>query len=377
MKRTMPNQKLTLLALLATTTMCPFLNSAESSTKDTFDNIWGLATLYSNKDNAFIQKLAFTGRLQYDYAYVDGDDLGDWDGWSWRRARVGFKATVFQNFTVHVESDLDVEYADPLHKKLTDAYVGWKSDTGWGIKVGKQSAGFTLDGATSSKSLITIERSKLSDNVWFTSEYFTGASVSGDSGEWTYFAGIFSNDNGDQFEDVGDAGVFGLFSVGYDFGPGLNVDKALLRVDYVRNEESDKMGAKPLSDVISVNGQYDNDRWHLWADLAWANAMNGNDIWGFEIMPFFDINETFQVVGQYTYVSSSDPNGVSVGRYEREVAPGRGDEIQTLYIGLNTYIYGHKLKWQNGFQLTEVKDAAADGGAFSGYGFNSAIRLSW
>ncbi len=373
----MTKQKLIPLALLATLTLCPFLQDAESSTKDTFDNIWGYATLYSNKDNAFLQKLAFTGRLQYDYSHVDDDDLGDWDGWTWRRARAGFKATVFQDFTVHVESDLNVETADPLHNKLTDAYVGWKSDTGWGIKVGKQSAGFTLDGATSSKSLITTERSKLNENVWFTSEYFTGVSVSGDSGEWSYFVGIFSNDNGDEFENVGDAGIFGLASVGYDFGPGLNVDKALLRLDYVKNEESNLSGTKALGDVVSLNGQYDNDRWHLWADLSWAGAFNGNDIWGFEIMPFFDINETFQLVAQYTYVNSSDPNGLSIGRYEREVASGRGDRIEVLYFGLNTYIYGHKLKWQNGFQLTEVKDSAADGGAFSGYGFTSAIRLSW
>ena len=46
------------------------------------------------------------------------------------------------------------------------------------VKVGKQSAPFTLHGSTSSKKLYTLERGKVARNIWFTNEYFTGASIS-------------------------------------------------------------------------------------------------------------------------------------------------------------------------------------------------------
>ena len=94
-------------------------------------------------------------------------------------------------------------------------------------------------------------------------------------------------------------------------------------------------------------------------------------------MPFYDINETFQVVTSYNYLSSSEDNGLRLNRYERRAVGVRGDRLQDLYIGLNTYFYGHKLKWQNGFTFTDMKTSAVDGEEFSGWGFTSAIRLYW
>lgn len=350
---------------------------SSSSMQDTYDRIWGHATLYSNKENAFIQKLAFTGRLQYDYAYFDEKDTGHWDDTAWRRARAGFKAKVLNDFTVHAEINMDLEDTDPVYAGLTDAYVAWQPGTDWAIKVGKQSAGFTHDGATSSKSLVTAERSLVSDNFWFTREYFVGVTVSGEKGNWNYNVGAFGNEASDEFEDFGEEEVFLLFSIGHNFGESLNVDTAELRLDYVYNKESDTLGTKSLEQVISLNGQYDNGRTHLGADLTFAESFSGNDMWGLQIMPYVDINDTFQVVAAYNYLSSSDDNGLSNGRYQKQLVGGKGDRLQDFYLGLNTYLYGHKLKWQNGIQYTEMKDSANDGGEYDGIGFTSAIRISW
>ena len=45
------------------------------------------------------------------------------------------------------------------------------------LTVGKQSLPFTQEGATSSKELITIDRSNLANNIWFSQEYMPGVSV--------------------------------------------------------------------------------------------------------------------------------------------------------------------------------------------------------
>jgi phosphate-selective porin OprO/OprP len=333
-------------------------------------------TIYESEDNSFIQSLVSTGRLQYDYSYFDEDDAGSQDETKWRRARAGFKAKLFNKVTLHAEMDMDLENHDPIYNGLTDANISWSINDAWKIKVGKQSAGFTLDGRTSSKKLIAIERSKLNENVWFTREYFTGVTLSGSKGKWKYNYGIFSNDASKDFENVGDEKYFILIGGSYDFGKDLNVDHAIVQVDFVHNRESGNVGTKKLENVLSVSGQYDNGAIHLWGDISYGKAFDGGDIFGIEIMPFYDINETFQVVGRYTYVDG-DSNSLGLGRYEKDLVSGKGDSLQEFYVGLNTYFKGHKLKWQNGIQYTEMKDAANDGGEYSGIGFTSAIRFSW
>ena len=53
---------------------------------------------------------------------------------------------------------MNLNTPEPLYRNLTDTYVSWTMENGLKIKVGKQSAPFTLHGATSSKKLYTLER---------------------------------------------------------------------------------------------------------------------------------------------------------------------------------------------------------------------------
>ena len=61
------------------------------------------------------------------------------------------------------------------------------------LTVGKQSAPFTLDGATSSRELLTIDRSNLANNIWFPQEYLPGVSLSGRRAPWVYRVGVYSS----------------------------------------------------------------------------------------------------------------------------------------------------------------------------------------
>ena len=35
----------------------------------------------------------------------------------------------------------------------------------------------------------------------------------------------------------------------------------------------------------------------------------------------------------------------------------RGDDLTEYFFGLNHFFYGHKLKWQNGLQYTQLDEA--------------------
>ena len=93
-------------------------------------------------------------------------------------------------------------------------------------------------------------------------------------------------------------------------------------------------------------------------------------------MPFYNITDKFQVVGRYTHLAGEN-NSVRLALYENTIVSGRGDEYNEVYLGLNYYFYGHKLKLQTGVQYAEMKDHAGDGGAYRGWAWTTGLRISW
>ena len=59
------------------------------------------------------------------------------------------------------------------------------------------------------------------------------------------------------------------------------------------------------------------------------------------------------------------------------IVEGLGDRYTEVYLGLNYYWYGHKLKLQSGVQYLEMRDRANDGGAYSGWSWTTGLRVSW
>ena len=100
-------------------------------------------------------------------------------------------------------------------------------------------------------------------------------------------------------------------------------------------------------------------------------------MWGVMMMPFVSLTEKLQVVGRYTFLDSSDDNGVRLATYESTIVSGRGDTYNELYLGGNYYFYGHKLKLQTGVQFADMNDRANDGGAYSGVSWVTGLRVGW
>ena len=370
-----------LLGLLSTAASAQSQTSEPqpASPSSTYDRIWNDVTnWYENKSNPAVQRIVFTGRFQHDFAAVDADQ-GDHDESNVRRVRFGSRVTLFNDFLVHVEVEINPQEHDPFYVRMTDAYVAWQRHPKAVISVGKQSVPFTQEGATSSKELITIDRSNLANNIWFTQEYMPGVSLSGRASRWNYRAGVYSS--GEETREFGrfNGGVFTLFVVGYDLAKTLRAKGATLTGDYLYQEPDERNTfTKPFEHIGSVHFSVEQARWGFRGDISKAiGYFEQPNIAGVMAMPFYNLTDRVQAVFRFTFLDSDGNNGLRLARYEDRVVTGHGDRYRESYVGLNYYFYGHKLKLQTGLQFADMHDAANDGGAFSGTSWTSALRLGW
>jgi phosphate-selective porin OprO/OprP len=354
------------------------VEAQEAASTDLYDRIWAHARLYTGNDSSPIQGIALSGRLQYDQAYVDEGDSSHSET-NLRRFRFGARMTLRRDLVVHAEAEFDPQDGDPVYRRLTDTYVAWRPSGAVDLTLGKHSAPFTMDGQTSSKELIAVDRSNLTNNIWFTEEYMTGMSLAGERDDFVYHLGYYTSGSANRGFGNSDGGEFVLLTLGRDFAQRLGADAALLRLNLVDNQPDPANGfTRPLEHVASLNFAFANGRWGVQADVAGATGYLGqSDLFGVMLMPYYDLTPSLELVTRYTYVESDDHNGVRFARYESELVEGRGDRYEELYVGLNHYWYGHKLKLQTGLQYADMRDRAGDGGAYSGWAGTMGIRLSW
>jgi phosphate-selective porin OprO/OprP len=343
-----------------------------------YDKIWKLTDWYESESNPVVQKILFTGRFQEDFAGISADQ-GRASEWNLRRLRLGPKITLFRHYLVHAEVDLNPQEHDPFYVRLTDAYLLWSKNPKVAIAVGKQSVPFTQEGATSSKELITIDRSNLANNIWFTQEYIPGVSASGRVSAWTYRAGIYSG--GAANREFGDfsGGAFTLGVIGYDFATKLGVREAVLAGNYVyQRPDRRNTFTRRFEQIASLNFKLDDGRWALRSDLSRTTGYLGQSgILGVMAMPSFRVTPKFEVVARVTFLDSDEVNGLGVATYENRVTHGAGDRYTEGYLGVNYYFYGHRLKLQSGVERATMRDLAGDGGAYAGTSWTTGLRVGW
>ena len=344
----------------------------------TFDRIWRFSEWYTSETNPVVQRLQFSGRFQYEFATLDADQ-GEHSEWNVRRMRLGPRVTLFRSFLFHAEADLNPQEAEPLFVRMTDLYVQWTKSPRLAITVGKHAVNFTMDGSTSSKELIAIDRSNLTNNIWFTEEYLPGVGVSGRVAPWSYRAGLYSSGSRNKWLGEFDGGVFTYTLLSYDFGKALGVREATLAGNYLYQQPDAKNTfTRPFEHIMSMNFKVESERWGVRSDLSAATGYLGqSDVWGAMTMPYWNMTGKLQLVGRYTYVTSEDPNGVRLATYENAIVSGRGDRYNEVYGGVNYYFYGHKLKLQTGIQHADMNDRAGDGGAYSGTSWVTGVRVGW
>jgi phosphate-selective porin OprO/OprP len=344
-----------------------------------YDRVWQQFTqIYKNDKNPAVQQVLFTGRFQHDLATVDSDE-GDHDESNIRRVRLGPRITFLRNYLFHAEVEVNPQERNPFYMRFTDLYVQWSKTGALAVTVGKQSIPFTQEGATSSKELITIDRSNLANNIWFSQEYMPGVSVSGRSAPWLYRVGVYSAGamNRELGEFNGD--YFTLGVLGYDFARTFGAKEAVLIGNYLyQHPDPNNTFTQRLEHIASLNFRFEAEHWGVRYDVATGTGYLGqSDLWALIAMPFVNITDKLQAVVRYTFIDSADPNGVRLATYENKIVTGRGDEYKELYLGANYFFYGHKLKLQSGVQFADMNDVALDGGSYSGVSWTTGLRVGW
>lgn len=346
-----------------------------------FDQIWSFATLYKNSENPIIQEIKLRGRYQGQYHWVDSDQ-GDEDSWEDRRSRLGFDVKLFNQFDLRIDAQSSDEF-DPFYNGLVDAYIKWRPSKEFNLTLGRQKPQIGYyDFLQSTNSQPTFERSQIFGQLRV--DRVLGAVADGKVGNFTYQAGIYSNDIDQEFGQL-DAGIAFGAGIGYDLKGALGVKKADLRFDWLHSDkDEDATQLERYEDIFSATFWVQEGRFGIVTEAFYATGGDNGwgDAFGFFIQPTFDIIEDkLQLVGRYSFSTGSGNNSLQAqSRYERRApnltGSGRGDQYNAGYLGLQYFIYGDKLKLLAGAEYASL-NGGGNGGDYDGWTFLTGVRLSF
>ncbi len=371
-----------------------------------YDRVWSHATLYKSDENDVLQEFSLQGRIQLQYAIGDSDqgnygsddrpeDVRWGDDIEVRRWRLGFKSKWFRQWKFEGQIDVSPDW-NPFYRQIYDLYVVYAPSDALNIGIGKYKANqFGIEHFTSSKEILTMERSLLS-NTLFAGE-LTGMRINGKKDNWTYSFNLYSGDITQEFSSF-ETGMIMQASIGYDFHEKLGLEKALVKFDWQHSDDSRNgrnVGDEPrlsatssgnYENAFSLNGHFEQGKWGLYTDVLGASGRGTTgDVWGVIFIPSYYLTDGLQLVGRYQY-AHGDNDGLRLqSRYERLTAPpvgtltdgGRGENYHAFYLGLNYYLYGHKLKLMAGAEYHTMDNGNDAGGKFDGVTGIAGVRMSF
>ncbi len=334
----------------------------------TICNVFDYSTLYDNDANPYIQKISLIGRYHGQWHHIDGaGDLED-QGWEDRRWRLGTKIEFLENFTF--ETNFNVEHdSDRFFEDIDDMVIEWEPAEDLVIVIGKQKPRITQEYATSSKRIITFERSQavnqvVPDKLW-------GVSVEKGFGAITQELGVYTGGYDDDwaFPDF-DGGAAILSRTAYEVS-----DVTTARLDYFwADQDPESNGVSGHEHVVSLGTDNDFGGWGVITDLIYGSDDGDHgDIFSVVIMPHVDLTDKLELVGRYTFSTSSSDEGVRLqSRYERAADfSDRGDTYHALYGGLNYRLCGDKLKLMTGVEWSTLSGGSDD---FDGFTYFAGVR---
>jgi phosphate-selective porin OprO and OprP len=346
---------------------------SENINSNSLEDLWNIPQLYSDSDSSLVTDLKLVGRYQSQYADLNSDQ-GDWSDSETRRFRLGTEAKVFGG-DWKLKGEINVnDDSSPFYKSLEEAYIKYQGNDAFNVTIGKQKPAWSYEWSTSSRKILTFERSLLVNQL--SPKKTTGISASGSIENWSYILGIYNGNINEEFGDFDNSGEFALASIGYDYTKGSDFDKAAWKLDLIHNRDETNNAAKPYSNSISLNHTLSQGAITLNTDLIHAGGYS-DDAYGVVLLPTYDISDKLQLVARYTYASSDGDGLRAQKRYERKASltdSRYGEDYQSYYLGLNYYINDHKLKLMTGIEYADL-DGGNDGGEYSGWTLFSGLRL--
>ena len=420
-----------------------------------FCRIFNYSTLYKNENACFVQKVALTGRYHGQYLNQGLDYHGfrgftplptgmHEDYWEHRRFRLGTKVQFLNDFTFYNEWNIADNHAFTNQRFFSDIDVmgiEWEPTDDFYVNVGKQKAKITREFSTSSKNILTFERSHIVNEViasqgkpWGVTVGFKALGLKHELGGWLTGADIHApRQEGYHWPDFDSRGA-----LSYRTAYGIT-DHTDLHFDYLFTNNSDgrapfggggrnlnggagradRLEASNYNHVIAIgtDSAWDIDdcgrQFGFITDFIWgidreprggtdafdfpipggAPRLNdrgaGEDTFGIVLMPHYDLTERLQVVGRYAYASQSRLHRTQRRVHEQNPYNGVFDDrpnledVHTFYLGLNYRLCGDKLKLMAGYEyLTADLENTFGGlfpnpGAVTGNSWMLGVRTYW
>ncbi len=336
--------------------------------------MWDHATLYES-ESGFLNELSLTGRYHGRYWHAETESAHG-DDWEHRRIRAGLKGRFWRNFDFNVQADIRTATSEH-YGGLTDAYIRWRPSKAFSLTLGKEPVDFTYEGSISSNSLVTFERSLLVNTLWPNPEYLTGAVIGGQIGHFIYHAGVYAGDQELEFSKF-KAGLGYLGTIGYDFAEATGLDTGVVKFNFWFNDGHARNTAfRAFESTASLNVAVKKGRGGLAADVIAATSLDhDNDVWGFILLPTFDLTSKLQLTGRYQFAHSSRDDGLSAAsRYEREVGGGTGDTYHAMYLGMNYSLHGDKLRLLSGVEYARLSNDLSEG--YEGWTVLAGVNVSF
>lgn len=343
--------------------------------------------LYKNAENPILQSFQIGGRFQYQAAYLDGNDVNDRDfnvtQDEYRRVRLETKADFLKYFSANIKLNmvnderrsggtLDWGYEDfdeaVFSFDIKKAFGAGPLDT-LKLNYGRFKFNMTEEVHMSSKEIYTVERSAIANKLYGANNRPTGVTVDAALGKWSGTVGVFSGEDDSEFIGGWNDGQAYYLSLAHETS-----DEWRFVLDAVVNDE-DQGGDDFLGYDwgTALNAIYTQDRFGAVGTVAFGdNNGGGNRDGSFHaimLMPYYwIIEDRLQAVVQYQYAGSSESEGIRTNsRYVRSENPtgvdvngGRGDQLHTVYAGLNYHFCGDNLKLMGGVEYTNLDTPAGD-----------------
>ncbi len=334
-----------------------------------------------------VKDIAIRGRVQTQFGYVDAKNDEGSDSYSTfevRRARIGLRGTLFDNFRAQIEGN----FVPGSGLSMRSAFIQWREHKPAYIKLGYDKPKFSFEENTSSASILTIERTLISNSL--APGAMNGLSLDGSHQRLSYAAGIYTDQN-NRNQDGADNYLLNA-SVGLSLDDLMENTKLRLRADYLNSDDEAGKFGDSHDDAMAFSVHMAHGGFDLRAEYL-TSSNDDSEVNGFYITPSVYLTKKFQAVARYEKAESDSERGLSApSRYLRRVDslssrditdidgnvidsvdPRKGDDYQALYFGLNYYLAGDGHKLMMGVEMSELDNT--DAGKLEGTTVYTAWRM--
>ncbi len=347
-----------------------------------FDQAWSAATLYKNNGNPILEEFDLTGRAQFDYFKVDGNK-GQNDFFEIRRLRMGVDS-FWVDRVIEVKATLDAvlrSYNTPVvfYNRMTDLSVNFHFSDSLNLRVGKFEPHFGYEREFSDNIQVFIERSFFDEQVFNNTgnDFLAGTSLSGKIGKWGYQAAVLSDNVGQEFGHF-NGGESYLAEISYDFAEDLHAEKALWVIDYLHTDNNASSNVfNTMENAFATYLDFHSGNFGLVTQLGYGDGIESKGgVYQWMLMPTYLITKQLELVTRYSLGLAAHANGITtLNRQEKTLGKFTGDTANLVYVGLNYYLYGQKLKLMAGEQFDNLSGGTGVKAGYEGWTTLVGLRM--